>query len=759
MRGELFEMRNRICLQIIKWGGEFTDSIILLTICILHALRINHYANFYPINGTFQNFNPVRRFLAGQIPYQDFTDYLGLGHLYMGSIFTKIFGGNYEASLIAFSFLTFLAFAIFALVIGGALFKNKKIVLRLTNILLVMLLIQPVFFENVLVGVSDIYNAVTYALWTGNSARFIRGLILPIIIILIILAIKKWKQVCNNKKLKDAACYLGLAGIIGGLSGFAFIWSNDYGISCWVSIILMFFAVVLKMTKRIGSSLIYTLIEMLSSVIGIIVFVQIFTLGNFYEWLTDTFGTGGYQGWYFQAKSFYLFEADFSYVMLLQAALCLAYLFLLMKKPLTEKSLIRYGIPAFANMVSFCAVNEYKLLSGGDSREVALSILFITCIFEIIRYFYCCRLEKFILYASLIVSATWIGTTLKDEAVFWFLAEKEGQYVEELGGNMTSLYTDLLDTQEYLGDSKFFSTYASAQEVMNGTYQPSGVDYNIHVLGDNQRENYMKAFRTEDFEYAATIQRSYTDWQYWNERSNWFFYSELYKYWHPVFGNTYELFWKRNENGVSNSISGNYEIEIVPINESSVKLILHTEQNITGIADVLINYQVEKKENILSKLLIRRVLKVENSGVTYANQPIPYESNYLRPRNEEYIPMQVTNGYGELTLTSCPEESTNLAVKSALCNEIITISYDDMEIMTSSLSDANWTNGIKNGNNSMLLFQNTETNEMALKNAAKLIAENIELEIISVDQDSQWITVVVNGDATELAYPQIIKIE
>lgn len=53
--------------------------IILILICLLHSLEAAHYVNFYPMNGTFQNYNPVRRLLSGQIPYKDFNTYLGLG--------------------------------------------------------------------------------------------------------------------------------------------------------------------------------------------------------------------------------------------------------------------------------------------------------------------------------------------------------------------------------------------------------------------------------------------------------------------------------------------------------------------------------------------------------------------------------------------------------------------------------------------------------------------------------------------------------
>lgn len=68
--------------------------LTLFIICILHAIPAGHYANFTPMNGTFQNYNPIRRLLAGQIPYKDFQDYLGMGHLYTGAIATYVIGGG-----------------------------------------------------------------------------------------------------------------------------------------------------------------------------------------------------------------------------------------------------------------------------------------------------------------------------------------------------------------------------------------------------------------------------------------------------------------------------------------------------------------------------------------------------------------------------------------------------------------------------------------------------------------------------------------
>lgn len=58
--------------------------------------------------------------------------------------------------------------------------KRKWIATTLTNIIFLMLLIQPLSFVNSIAGTGDILEALQNALGTGNSASFVRGMILPI---------------------------------------------------------------------------------------------------------------------------------------------------------------------------------------------------------------------------------------------------------------------------------------------------------------------------------------------------------------------------------------------------------------------------------------------------------------------------------------------------------------------------------------------------------------------------------------------------
>ena len=141
-------LRNRLKAICVEQWIIVAEILFLFTICFLHSVSAGHYVDFYPMNGTFQNYNPVRRYLAGQVPYRDFQDYLGFGHQIMGSITTVLFGGDYQRSLMAFSFLTILGFAMLSVVIGLAIFQKKTVVLGITNIMLVFMLTNSFFFIN-----------------------------------------------------------------------------------------------------------------------------------------------------------------------------------------------------------------------------------------------------------------------------------------------------------------------------------------------------------------------------------------------------------------------------------------------------------------------------------------------------------------------------------------------------------------------------------------------------------------------------------
>ena len=418
---------------------------------------------------------------------------------------------------------------------------------------------------------------------------------------------------------------------------------------------------------------------MLSSLISIAILVEILTLNHFPNWLGSLIGTGSAQSWYYNSeKTYYIWDIDIAYLQLFQAALVLLYLYKLYKNRASGSAIKRYGCLAFLNMTCFCAANEYRILSGTVFRDVELLVLFATLVFEALNLARQCidatspkahSVKSKVLLISTLFCVVFLVSTVKEQVVTALTTSKDGIYIEELGGNVTDLGEDLLAAENFLGDETFFSTYSSAQEVISGIYQPSGIDYIIHALGDTQREKYLESFETGDFTYTATIQESFTPWEMWIQRANWFFYRELYEDWHPVFENSYLKFWARNEGQESHVAQDNISVEIQKLSDDSQKIIIHTDDDVNGIADVFVDYQVLKDGSLSSHFLLRTMLYVSDSLKEG-------DYNYLPGQSTEYIPVHIENGYGEVILTSMPQKDTLLEINEASCNRIFTVLSD-----------------------------------------------------------------------------------
>jgi len=650
------------------------EILFLILICFFHALEDGHYVDFYPINGTFQNYNPVRRLLSGQIPFADFQDYLGTGHLYTGALFTLLFGGDYQASLVAFSFLSVLSFALIAIAIGYAILGRMDGSLALTNLGMIVMLLRPNLLRRLLsLPDKSLWLALEYAFTTGNSARFVRGMILPLLLLAFGLILRRMRKA--DKQIEISPQGWLFAAFVGLAAGSTFVWSNDYGICCWICLAVLSFWSALARSRRLGVACVALVIELLASLLGILIAATLVSGGHLLLWLDGTMGTGGYQSWYFNSdKSYYFYNIDGSLLINLQALVALVYMILLFVRRADRDALQRFGLPGLANMCGFCAANAYKLISGGVYRELALTILFFTLLMELTALIF--RLARRIplrtamVALSLLLCPLWIAHTAVSEQQ-WQCAAHRGEYVAQMGGNMTELQDSLKSASRFLNGEAVFAAYASAQEVMEGKFQPSGSDYIIHVLGDANRERYLDAFRTGEFRYVSTIRKDYSRWEYWVECANWFFYRELYANWHPVYENEYECYWERNGAGEDHIFDGDVAVRIERIDGHTLKLAVQADESVSGVADVWLDYSIDS-DGALEPMLFHRMLKVANTGAVTAADP-EFESNYLRKSGAEYVPVPVENGYGELTLSAYPARHAALEINEATCGRIFTV--------------------------------------------------------------------------------------
>lgn len=79
------------------------------------------------------------------------------------------------------------------------------------------------------------------------------------------------------------------------------------------------------------------------------------------------------------------------------------------------------------------------------------------------------------------------------------------------------------------------------------------------------------------------------------------------------------------------------------------------------------------------------------------------------------------------------------------------------DLYACNLTDDNWTNGVFNWDKSVVLFNNTASNYSKLSDAKKLKCGKEEYNIVNFQCDQVWITIYLDKEADNCAYPSVLK--
>ncbi len=338
-----------------------------------------------------------------------------------------------------------------------------------------------------------------------------------------------------------------------------------------------------------------------------------------------------------------------------------------------------------------------------------------------------------------------VGRTTNTVMVFNNRKNENPIYIEELGGYFTELGDSIVDAKNRIGNSKIFSTYATAIEAATNQFQPSGTDYIIHVLGDKQREEYLENLKKGEFDYIVTTDKDYNRWRYWIKNANWFFYKEFYKDYIPEFSTEYNVFWKKAS---KEKISEKADIKIETKDLSTKKIKVETENpNFDGIASVKISYKSHFKKDFWKKLIINRYVTVNDiSGKLLTDTGVV---NYNIPNKSEeyYIPITIINGVGELEISSYPFEDT-------------TFELDNAEI--SELFDVNFKYCVASKNHNIfgdtLYIDNSKENQVILEDAKAIKLGDIQEEISEISKDDNFIKLRIDKNIEAFAYPNYFEV-
>ena len=602
-------------------------------------------------NGDFQNYNPVRRMLAGQVPYRDFTVYLGVGELYSVAAVLLAVGNTFAGSVFAADFLTWLFYELLALAVGYVVLGRARPAAIFAAV------ISAIYFVRLPGKLLGIAFAV------GNSARMIRFGAVPLLILLVALALRYAKH--------PDRWWPFLAG--------AFVpWSNDVGGSLYIAASLAYgLLLIRKYGKNIRLIAQKTMVYIAVSVAGLLAAVTVYTWGHPLAWLRQTRGVSADQGWYYgttlENRMTHLWQFRPSVGFALAVGLAVVFAVALFKAKGTQAL-------QCAGCFTLCLTTAlWELLyavgsgvRGGPQNSIMLLGLLLPA------------------------GAVWFARRLWGRRVSWVrpaaalaalgLAAFGAWQQLDMARGMTEGLTWQPELGGYLGDqaekletertltqgSAVFSTYATGLEVLTGQFQPSGTDYIIHALGDRLRVNYLTTFQNGDFAYVVTPSPKTSLYEHWARNVNWWFYRELFRYWQPV-GTTYvcggmHLIWERT--GAVNDLQLPAQTTLTQLGPGRVRLTVTASSDWSGVADVTLHYALEDKKLALHHYLLAEC-ETEHQLLAESGRT-DRSPDYFLPtdRGQWDIPVTVVNGEGSVVLTAT---DSTLSVTDA----VVTATYFD----------------------------------------------------------------------------------
>jgi len=712
-------------------------SIILLIIfCYNNAVLKSVTADFFPINGDFQNFNPWRRLLDGQIPYKDFSVYLGSGHLLLGAFATFIFGGSFTDSIFAANFVSCLCGVAVVVLTAYLITRSYRLSLFIgviTTICYNIFKLKGVFYF-----LMD-FDRLTMVYTLGHSGRMIRTFGIILFLILAFLTVFLLKKIVKPNKI-----YLIAFLIIAALAGMTISYSNDGGFAAYISAsIFCLIYLVKKYKKDIISILKYVGIWIAVSLSAWFV-ISFIIGGGSLAYFEEIFGTAGYQYWYYgrDPKPGPFFVQDLFKISTIGAGALIFVVYQIIRffnDKNDKPDLFRIAI-SYIVLAAFFHVEIYTIGAGGvndDFIAIVIEIVIISYLSVLCRY--AVRIPAkitdwllngvglvfvavvFIMYASTASAEN------KKQNRQYFTNPHVKEFVKELGGSLTQFNkNELYALSNEIGDESFFSTYATAFEVIKGKYQPTGYDYIIHVMGARQRADYKDNFLSNEYNHVLNPTFSVSPWMGWLRQANWYFFRELYSKYDLKTEISYLEHWVKSED--ANLLSSNTNIAVYNTDSGGIKIICTAEKPITAIADVFLSYNISS--NGKKSGMFRKILFVQNP--TFFNLvPLLYTNyNLLDSAENLAIPITIVDGYGEIVLTPYPLGFTQLNLTNVKVNKVIKEPYnpinDDGTMKVLNYSNNFWYKGVARGDNVLLFVNTAGTRDKLINNSPSSVSVETE---------------------------------
>lgn len=659
--------------------------IAAFTVAAYYGIERIFNVDFVCTNGDYQNYNVLRRFLDGQVPYKDFANYLGMGLLIMCGPLLSVhntFAGNLFVTNMVASF----AFIIFVTLIFYFVTGNKKISC-LAGLLFPKLLSSKILEK--FIPVYGYYTKIYLELlaYPNNSFRMGR-MFWAVLLCLIAFAYVSTRKDNNGSALRTAAATPKGAAVIGFVLGIGITWSNDFGFCCIGSafLILLILTIADKYQRKQNNLLWKRFLYFFPALfVGVFISILLASQGNISSWFDFTVGVSQWQYTYYNEN---IREKVITLQQLLTSKAtrrtCINLMFFIasmiycLVKLCKDKADDRTILFVFL-FVSIVATHIFYILGSGPDAFVEgtygfVIIMFWAVIARIIIYiFEKIKLKSFIEKSAVCVTVLYIRFIAYQNVNIISAYKSENfpandKYIEKLEG--VNVYADQLkNMHRIVGNEPMFATFSTALDDMRGTFQPTGCDYVIHALGDKQNERYVQQFKDEKFKWVQTTNIDVWPWELWISRASWDLFKEIYSDYTIHSDHAVWRLWEYTGED-ANVVSADVDIEINQLNSGEVQMIVRSDETRPCYVDIEIAWCAEKINNLANLTTFRHIVFVEDSSV---NEGVgSFEGYFLKREGEgRHIGVYLENGEGVITFKAVPQESTTVKLISAKATEVI----------------------------------------------------------------------------------------
>lgn len=638
-------------------------ALAVAAVSLSLALARIETCDYVSIDGDFQSYNVFRRMLAGQTPYVDFVNYIGMAPVWVNLPLVALHN-TFAGSLFVTNFTSNVLFSITVLLWVWLITKSRPAAM-----------LASVFFTKFVSSglMATIFGPALGGYWSGlfqslyapgNSMRIAR-LFLAFLLAGLGLVWLRWKKASpEGAALQTAFARLPACGVLGALAGAGLVWSSDFGLAAAFCLTMLF---LLEQALRLwaGARAFFARLGVYAAgfAAGLLACACLVTGFHPGAWLQNLAATGDWQYFYFsgtggKALLLYVFTTP---RLLLFAAPCAAFLIWclvrLWQKKLTDRQLL-LGFVAFTILA---ATGAYVLSGSGYNFKEALEGYFWLAVFALAGRGLLwltrrvARRRDMALRATCGALALALAALAGLDAARWPSTARSGQYLAALDG-YTTYQKALVELPAITGGEPVFSMYATGLEAVEGTFQPTGCDYIIHALGDGRRAAYVSAFAEGGWAWAQTPRM---DLENWLTVQNWDVYRHLWAGYERCYATEYSWLWRACED---RSLPVEAEVSVQRQSESRWTVTVSAPAGESFTADLYIRWESGFTSAGGAFLSLGRSL-VGCAVPLFGD--MPGVAGYFPASGEAYIPVRVENGQGTATLWSADENFTELTITEA----------------------------------------------------------------------------------------------